>query len=101
MAALDVDPLTNTVGDKVVAMVDHAFAPAETKNSGEGQLVRRGGKLIIITAPRSGDLLARSILSYQLTATLHGDKAAASVRLFLWFRNARQRRHRAGLGSTR
>jgi feruloyl esterase len=87
MAALDVDPLTNTVGDKVVAMVDHAFAAAETKNPAKLlPFIRRGGKLIIYHGGSDPAIPpARSILFYQqLSATLRGaDKAAASVRLFL------------------
>ena len=40
--------LTNTVGDKLVAMVDHAFAAGETKNPAKLlPFIQRGGKMII------------------------------------------------------
>lgn len=87
MAALDTDPDTDTVGDQLVAMVDHTFGPAETKNPAKLlPFIRRGGKLIIYHGASDPAIPpSRSILFYQrLTATLHGaDRTAASVRLFL------------------
>jgi feruloyl esterase len=87
MAALDVDPGTNTVGDKLVAVVDHSFAPGETKNPAKLlPFIQRGGKLIIYHGASDPAIPAsRTILFYrELATTLHGaDKTAASVRLFL------------------
>jgi feruloyl esterase len=87
MAALDVDPATNTVGDKLVAVADHAFAPAETKNPAKLlPFIQRGGKLIIYHGASDPAIPAsRTILFYhELATTLRGaDKEAASVRLFL------------------
>jgi feruloyl esterase len=87
MAALDADPATNTVGDKLVAMVEHTFGPAETKNPAKLlPFIQRGGKLIIYHGASDPAIPAsRSILFYhELAAKLHGtDKTAASVRLFL------------------
>jgi feruloyl esterase len=87
MAALDVDPRTNTVGDSLVAMADRAFSAGETKNPEKLlPFIHRGGKMIIYHGGSDPALPpARSILFYhQLATTLHGpDKVAASVRLFL------------------
>jgi feruloyl esterase len=87
MAALDVDPRTNTVGDKLVGMVDATFGSAETKNPAKLlPFVQKGGKMIIYYGTSDPAIPpARSILFYrELATTMHGmDKAAASVRLFL------------------
>jgi feruloyl esterase len=87
MAALDVDPGTHTVGDKLVAMTESALGSAETKNPAKLlPFLRHGGKLIMYHGASDPALPAsRSILFYrQLAARLHGvDKAAAAVRLFL------------------
>jgi feruloyl esterase len=87
MSILDVDPRTNTVSDKLVAMVDRAFAPGETKNPAKLlPFIQRGGKMIMYHGTSDPAIPAsRSILFYhELSAALHGsDKAAASVRLFL------------------
>lgn len=87
MASLDADPRTNTVGDGLVAMVDHVFAPAETKNPARLlPFIRQGRKLIMYHGASDPALpAARTIQFYrELSALMHGsDKAAASVRLFL------------------
>jgi len=87
MAALDVDPVTNTVGDKLVSMVDNAFGPGETKNPAKLlPFIRRGGKMIIYHGASDPAIPASRSVQFwhELAATLHGsDKAAASVRLFL------------------
>jgi feruloyl esterase len=87
MSTLDVDPATNSVGDKLVAMVDRTFSPGETKNPAKLlPFIQRGGKLIIYHGASDPAIpAARSILFYHaLETTLHGaDKTAASVRLFL------------------
>jgi feruloyl esterase len=87
MMALDADPLTNTVGDKLVTMVDRAFSPGETKNPAKLlPFIQRGGKMIIYHGASDPAIpAARSIMFWhELAATMHGsDKAAASVRLFL------------------
>ncbi len=87
MSVMDADPRTNTVGDKLVAIVDHTFGPGETKNPAKLlPFIQRGGKMIIYHGTSDPAIPAsRSILFYhQLASTLHGaDKTASSVRLFL------------------
>jgi feruloyl esterase len=87
MTALDADPRDNTVGDKLVAMVDRTFGPAETKDPAKLlPFLRKGGKMIVYHGASDPAIpAARSILFYRdLGARLHGmDKAEASVRLFL------------------
>jgi len=87
MATLDADPRTNTVGDKLVAMVDRTFGPGETKNPAKLlPFIQQGRKLIIYHGTSDPAIpAARSILFYhELSATLHGmDRTEASVRLFL------------------
>jgi Tannase and feruloyl esterase len=87
MATLDVDPRTNTVGDKLAAMVHRALGPGETKDPAKLlAFVRQGRKLIIYHGASDPAIpAARSILFYrQLAAVLHGmNKVQASVRLFL------------------
>ena len=87
MATLDVDPNTNTVGDSLIAMADHAFSAGETKNPAKLlPSIHRGGKMIIYHGASDPAIPpSRSILFYrELATTLHGaDKEAASVRLFL------------------
>jgi feruloyl esterase len=87
MATLDVDVRTNTAGDQVVAIVDRALGPGETKNPAKLlPFILQGRKLIIYHGASDPAIpAARSILFYhELTETLHGaDKTAASVRLFL------------------
>lgn len=87
MATLDVDLRNDTVGDKLVAAVDRALGPGETKNPAKLlPFIKQGRKLIIYHGTSDPAIpAARSILFYhELAETLHGtDKAAASVRLFL------------------
>jgi feruloyl esterase len=87
MLALDIDPRTNTAGDKLVAAVDKAFGSAETKNPVKLlPFIQQGRKLIMYHGTSDPAIpAARSILFYnELAATLHGmAKAQASVRLFL------------------
>ncbi len=87
MTTLDIDLRTNTVGDKLVAMADHVFGPAEPKNPAKLlPFIQQGRKLIIYHGASDPAIpAARSILFYhELAEVLHGaDKAAASVRLFL------------------
>ena len=85
--ALDVDPRTSTVGDKLVAALDRTFGPAETKNPAKLlPFIRQGRKLIIYHGTSDPAIpAARSVLFYKdLTALLGSPaKAAANVRLFL------------------
>jgi feruloyl esterase len=87
MATIDADPHSNTVGYKLVAAVDRALGPGETKDPAKLlPFIEQGRKLIIYHGTSDPAIPAeRSILFYhELTQTLHGaDKAAASVRLFL------------------
>ncbi|HET7880683.1 MAG TPA: tannase/feruloyl esterase family alpha/beta hydrolase [Acetobacteraceae bacterium] len=87
MAALDVDPRTNVAGDKLVAMVNHAMGPGETKDPAKLlPFIQQGRKLILYHGTSDPAIpAARSIMYYQqLEAALHGrQKAEASVRLFL------------------
>ena len=87
MLALDVDPRTSTVGDKLVAALDRTFGPAETKNPAKLlPFIRQGRKLIIYHGTSDPAIpAARSVLFYKdLTALLGSPaKAAANVRLFL------------------
>jgi feruloyl esterase len=87
MSTLDVDPRTNTVGDRLVAMVDHAYGPGETKDPAKLlPYIQQGRKLIIYHGTSDPAIpAARSIQFYhELTQTLHGtDRTAANVRLFL------------------
>jgi feruloyl esterase len=87
MSSLDVDPRTNTVGDRLVTMVDHAFGPGETKDPAKLlPFIQQGRRLIIYHGTSDPAIpAARSIQFYhELTETLRGtDRTAASVRLFL------------------
>ncbi len=87
MSTLDVDPRTNTVGDRLVAAADQAFGPGETKDAAKLlPFIQQGRKLIIYHGTSDPAIpVARSILFYnELTEKLHGaDKTTASVRLFL------------------
>ena len=87
MAALDVDPRTNSVGDQLAALVDGTFGPAETKDPAKLlPFIKKGGKMIIYHGTSDPAIpAARSVMFYrELAATMRGmDKAAASVRLFL------------------
>lgn len=87
MATLDADPRTNTVGDKLVAMVERALGPGETKNPAKLlPFIQQGRKLIIYHGTSDPAIpAARSIQFYhELSATLHGMvRTEASVRLFL------------------
>jgi feruloyl esterase len=87
MATVDVDVRTGTASDKLVATLEHVFAPAETKNPAKLlPFIQQGRKLIIYHGASDPAIpAARSIMFYhELTELLHGpDKTAASVRLFL------------------
>ena len=87
LATLDVDPRSNVAGDKLVAMVNHAMGPGETKDPAKLlPFIQQGRKLIIYHGTSDPAIpAARSIMFYQALATaLHGrQKAEASVRLFL------------------
>ena len=87
MLGLDVDPKTNTAGDKLVATLDKTFGPAETKNPAKLlPFIRQGRKLIIYHGTSDPAIpAARSVLFYNDLATeLHGmPRTQASVRLFL------------------
>ncbi len=87
MAALDVDPRTNSVGDQLLALVDGTFGPAETKDPAKLlPFIKKGGKMIIYHGTSDPAIpAARSVMFYrELAATMHGmDKVPASVRLFL------------------
>jgi feruloyl esterase len=87
MAALDVDPATNSVGDKLMASFNATFATAETKDPAKLlPFIRKGGKMIIYHGASDPAIPpARSVMFYRgLATTMHGaDKEAASVRLFL------------------
>ena len=87
MLTLDVNPYTNVAGDKLVAMVERAMAPGETKDPTKLlPFIHQGRKLIIYHGTSDPAIPAeRSIMFYrELAATLHGiEKAQASVRLFL------------------
>jgi feruloyl esterase len=87
MSTLEVDPRTNTVGDRLVAMVDQAFGPGETKDPAKLlPYIQQGRKLIIYHGTSDPAIpAARSIQYYhELTERLRGtDKTTASVRLFL------------------
>ena len=87
MAALDVDPRTNTVGDKLVGMFDQTFGPGETKHAAKLlPFISQNRKLIIYHGASDPAIpAARSVMFYrELAGVTHGmDKAAANVRLFL------------------
>jgi feruloyl esterase len=87
MLGLDVDPETNTVGDKLVAAMDKTFGAAETKNPARLlPFIQQGRKLILYHGTSDPAIpAARSVLFYNdLSTTLHGmTKTQASVRLFL------------------
>jgi feruloyl esterase len=87
LLTLDVDPHTNTAGDRLVALVEHAMGPGETKDPTKLlAFIQQGRKLIIYHGTSDPAIPAeRSIMFYHgLAATLHGmQKAQASVRLFL------------------
>ena len=67
MATLDVDPHTNTAGDKLVAMVNRALGPGETKNPAKLlPFIQQGRKLIIYHGASDPAIpAARSILFYR------------------------------------
>ena len=80
MATLDVDPRTNVAGDKLVAMVNHAMGPGETKDPAKLlPLIQQGRKLIIYHGTSDPAIpAARSIMYYQqLEAALHGQRHLA------------------------
>jgi feruloyl esterase len=87
LLTLDVDPRTNTAGERLVAALDKTFGPAETKNPSKMlPFIKQGRKLIIYHGTSDPAIpAARSVLFYnQLAASVHGmAKAQASVRLFL------------------
>ena len=87
MLGLDVDPKTNTVGDKLLASLDHTFGPAETKNPAKMlPFIQQGRKMIMYHGTSDPAIpAARSVLFFNdLAATMHGvAKAHANVRLFL------------------
>jgi feruloyl esterase len=86
MLALDVDPRTNTAGDKLIAALDTTFGPAETKNPAKlSSFIAQGRKLIIYHGTSDPAIpAARSVLFYNDLTALHGmAKTQASVRLFL------------------
>lgn len=87
MLGLDIDPGTNTAGDKLVAAVDQTFGPAETKNPAKMlPFIRQGRKMIMYHGTSDPAIpAARSVLFFDdLARTLHGTaKAQANVRLFL------------------
>jgi feruloyl esterase len=87
MLGLDVDPKTNTVGDRLVATLDKTFGAAETKNPAKMlPFIQQNHKLIIYHGTSDPAIpAARSVLFYNDLATaLHGvAKAQANVRLFL------------------
>ena len=87
MLGLDVDPTTNTVGDKLVAAVDKTFGPAETKNPAKMlPFIQQGRKLIFYHGTSDPAIPpARTVQFYNDLATaMHGmAKTRASVRLFL------------------
>jgi feruloyl esterase len=87
MLGLDVDPATNTVGDKLVAALDQTFGAAETKDPAKMQrFIQQGRKLIIYHGTSDPAIpAARSVLFYnELTTLMHGTvRTQASVRLFL------------------
>ena len=85
MLALDVDPKTNTAGDKLVAALDKTFGAAETKNPVKmPAFIQQGRKLNIYHGTSDPAIpAARSVLFYNdLSKMLHGT-AQTSVRLFL------------------
>ena len=87
MLTLDVDPRTNTVGDKLIAALDKTFGPAETKNPTKMlPFIQQGRKMIIYHGTSDPAIpVARSVLFFNdLAATLHGtSQAQKNVRLFL------------------
>jgi feruloyl esterase len=87
MLALDIDPATGIVGDKLVAALDQTYGPAETKNPAKLlPFIHQGRKLIIYHGTSDPAIpSARSVLFYDdLTTLLHGSaKTQANVRLFL------------------
>ena len=87
MLGLDVDPKTNTVGDKLVAVLDRTYGPAETEDPAKMlPFIQQGRKLIFYHGTSDPAIpTARTIQFYNdLTRTLHGmAKTQASVRLFL------------------
>jgi feruloyl esterase len=87
MLALDVDPATGVVGDKLVATLDRTYGSAETKNPAKLlPFIQQGRKLIIYHGTSDPAIpAARSILFYnELATTMHGEaKAQAGARLFL------------------
>jgi feruloyl esterase len=87
MLALDIDPKTNTAGDKLVATLDQTFGPAETKNPSKLlPFIQQGRKLIFYHGTSDPAIpAARSVLFYNdLANTLHGmAKTRENVRLFL------------------
>jgi len=87
LLALDVDPKTSTVGDKLLEQVDKTFGPAETKNAGKLlPFIHQGRKLIIYHGVSDPAIpAARSKMFYADVADMmHGmAKAEENVRLFL------------------
>jgi feruloyl esterase len=87
MPGLDVDPKTNTVGDKLIAALDKTYGSAETKNPTKMlPFIQQGRKLIFYHGTSDPAIpAARTILFYNnLARIMRGmAKTQASVRLFL------------------
>ena len=83
MATLDVDPHANIAGDKLVAMVNRAMGPGETKDPAKLlPFIEQGRKLIIYHGTSDPAIPAeRSIMFYHaLATTLHGMPKSAGER---------------------
>ena len=87
MLGLDIDPKTNTAGDKMVASMDKTFGPMETKDPAKLMpFIQQGRKMIIYHGTSDPAIpAARSVQFFnELAARMKGVKQAqANVRLFL------------------
>lgn len=85
MLALDIDPVTGIVGDKLLALSDKTFGPAETKDPAKMlPFIKQGRKFIFYHGTSDPAIpAARTIIFYYQLAELTHGSASKNVRLFL------------------
>ncbi len=82
---LDIDPRTNTVSDKMLAMMHATYAEGEARDPARlKRFIAEGRKLIIYHGASDPSIPAsQSIAFYRELSQLHGKATPASARLFL------------------
>ena len=87
VADLDVDPGTNTVGDKMLAMMEATYAEGETRDPAKlGPFIAQGRKMILYHGASDPSIPASQSIAFyrELTGQQQGgDRTQQNVRLFL------------------